>query len=141
SRRRPARPCIEPGAGPDVNPRIAASLASLALLLSACGEDPFLVRWEANPVEATIYALDRDLENVLRPSAFHMLERSGVPVEDPRAQGRWDFALERQGGGLVLLPPSLLGVLSSAAIVPVPGTSFEDLRQAPADTLVYVRDA
>jgi hypothetical protein len=108
------------------------------MLLAACGDDPFLVRWEENVLEALIYSIDREPYDFPRPSAFNMLERRTVILEDPSAQGRWDFAVERQGGSMVLLPPPVLGVTSLAAIAPIPQTSLESVTMAPADTMVYV---
>ena len=117
--------------------RFIGCLVALGLLLAACEGEDFLVRWEENPLEQVIYSIDREPEGVLRSTAFNMLERRGVILEDPNAQGRWDFALDRVDGTMVLMPPLGLGVLSRAAIAPIPGTEFADVTEAPSDTLVY----
>lgn len=111
----------------------------LAVTLSACGDDPFRFQWSENPREASLFSLDRQELN--RPSAFDMLQGRRVVIEHPGAAGRWDFALDRGGDGFVFLPPRTLGVTSRAAMVPLPGISFEDLREAPADTALYVSRA
>jgi hypothetical protein len=126
---------------PEVKIRMFGILAGVALVLSACGDDPFVVRWEELPLEAVLYSLDRDAADIPRASAFHMLERRGVIVEDPQAQGRWDFAVERQGDGMVLLPPRALGVISRAGIAAIPQVRFEDVIEAPRDTLAYSMEA
>lgn len=112
--------------------------AAILLLLSGCGDDPFLLRWTENPQEAILFALDRDELNT--PAGFNMLARSTVVIEDPLAQGNWDFSIERREGRMHFLPPSILGVASRAAIVPLAGTTFEDVRRAPRDTLLYVTE-
>jgi hypothetical protein len=111
----------------------------LPLALAGCGEDPFLFRWEENPREALIYSLDRPERN--RPAAFEMLSGERVVLESITTAGRWDFALSFEGGELVLLPPRALGVQAGAGIAPFPNTRFDELRSAPADTLLYVTDA
>ncbi|TVR64397.1 MAG: hypothetical protein EA422_06640 [Gemmatimonadales bacterium] len=108
----------------------------LLFTATACGDDPFQIQWSENPAETTLYAMDRQELN--RPSAFDMLQRRRVVLESPQTQGRWDFAVDRQGGSLVLLPPRALGVTSQAAIAPMPGVSFEELREAPSDTTLYI---
>ncbi len=113
-----------------------AALLLLAALLAGCGDDPFAVEWEENPIETTLYALDRQELN--RPSAYDMFQRRRVVLESVQSQGRWDFAVERIDGQLHLLPPRALGVTSEAAIAPVPDVAFEDLREAPSDTAAYV---
>jgi hypothetical protein len=113
-----------------------AILLLAAGALSACGDDPFRIEWEENPTEATLYTLDRDELN--RPSAYDMLARRPVVVESVEITGQWDFAVDRVDGQLVLLPPRALGVESQAAVVPLPGLTFEGLREAPADTAMYV---
>jgi hypothetical protein len=115
--------------------RIFCSLALGALALTACGDDPFLVRWEEFPLESEIYALDRTELN--RVSGFSMLDRAGVVIEDPQTQGRWDFAVERQGDGMVLVPPRVLGVISTAGVAVIPQVRLEDVLEAPADTARY----
>lgn len=113
-----------------------AILLATAILLTGCGDDPFQINWEENPAESTLFSLDR--EELNRPSAFDLLQRRRVVVEDAQSQGQWDFAVDRVGGQLVLLPPRALGVSSRAGIAPVPGVSFDDLRDAPADSALYV---
>jgi len=122
---------------PDSNKRALVVLAFLGLTVSACGDDPFLVRWEENPLQALVFSLDREPYDIPRPSAFNMLERRTVILEDPQSQGRWDFAVERQGNAMVLLPPRALGVTSQAGIAAIPQTAFADVLQAPADTAMY----
>ncbi len=123
-------------------PRATLLLTGLAILsgmVAACGDDPFAIRWSENRQEATIYALDRP-EPGLR-SAFNLFERTPVKPEDPGIDGRWDFALERAGDRLRLVPPKALGHRDSrAGIVPMPGMEWEEVEEAPADTAVYVTD-
>jgi hypothetical protein len=119
----------------------AATFAALILgfVLTACGDDPFAIDWTENPREAVLFSLARPDLN--RPSAFEMLGGTSIIVENPNSGGRWDFALDTRGGNLVLLPPRSVGVLSSAAIVPLPNTDFAAVREAPADTTVYITSA
>jgi len=116
--------------------RILPFFILVALATAACGDDPFLVRWTENPREQVIFSLDREERN--RPAAFEMRQGEPVVLESPAAVGRWDFALDRQGGQLVLLPPQALGVQSDAGIAPIPGVSFDDVLEAPADTAAYM---
>lgn len=115
--------------------RIIPVFILLALTTAACGDDPFLVRWAENPRERVIYSLDREERN--RPAAFEMLQGQSVVLESPSAVGRWDFALDREDGNLVLVPPLALGVQSDAGIAPIPGVEFAEVHQAPGDTAAY----
>ncbi len=117
--------------------RFLAALLVAGALASACGDDPFLVRWEENPLQATVYTVNREPYDLPRPSAFHMMERRAVILEDPQSQGRWDFAVERQGDGLVFLPPRVLGVTSQAGVAAIPQAAWVDVVMAPADTAAY----
>ncbi len=121
-----------------MRPVPSCAAAALLLILVGCGDDPFLVRWTANPGEVTLFALDR--EELNRPAGFNMLARSRVVIEDPLAQGSWDFSVEREGGRMLLVPPSVLGVHSRAALVPMEGMTFDEVRRAPSDTLLYITD-
>ena len=112
------------------------SLALLGVLLSACGDDPFVLRWQQNPREATLFSLDRPELN--RPQAFDMLQGRRIIVQSAQEDGRWDFAVDRQNGEMVFLPPRTLGVVSAAALAPFPNVSFDELRDAPADTAAYI---
>jgi hypothetical protein len=121
--------------------RLILLFAGLFLAVSAvaCGDDPFRIAWPGVPTESTIFSLDR--EELNRAAGFNMLERRPVVVEAPGAEGRWDFALDREEGALVLLPPQRLGVESRAGISPVQGASWEDVREAPRDSLAFVTEA
>ncbi|TVR57816.1 MAG: hypothetical protein EA421_00305 [Gemmatimonadales bacterium] len=134
-----------PHASPSVvrrRPSVSVRLLSLALLgilltaLAACGDDPFLLRWQENPREATLFSLDRPELN--RPQAFDMLQGRRVIVQSAQEEGRWDFAVDRRDGQMVFLPPRTLGVVSEAALVPLPNIAFDEIRDAPADTAVYI---
>jgi hypothetical protein len=115
---------------------VSGSILGAILVLAACGEDPFIVRWVENPREALLFSLDRQEFN--RPSGFEMLSGRRVVIESAGAGGAWDWALDRQDGEMFLLPPRVLGVTSTAAIVPIPGVSFEQVEEAPADTALYI---
>jgi hypothetical protein len=115
---------------------LVLALAMAGGVLAGCGDDPFLLRWQQNPREAELFALDRP--ELHRPQAFDMLSGRPVIVQSPDADGNWDFALDRLNGELVLRPPRTLGIRSEAAIVPFPNTRFDDLREAPSDTAVYI---
>jgi hypothetical protein len=104
--------------------------------LAACDEDPFVFRWNATPDTVRIYSLDRPEPNL--PSGFGFLDRALVRVETPGATGVWDVALDTEGGSLVLKPPGAFGISARAGIVPMGAISFDDLDEAPADTLLYV---
>jgi hypothetical protein len=110
----------------------------LGLALSGCGEDPFRIRWTENPTEQVLYALDREELNQF--SGFDMIGRLRVVIEDPQTEGAWDFAVDREGGAMVFLPPRTLGLDSRAGIAPIPGSEYDDVTVAPADTLAYVVD-
>jgi len=122
-----------------VNLRSCLPLLAVTVLTTACGEDPFVVRWEESPRETLLYSLDR--EEMFRPSAFNMLRRDAVVIEAADAQGAWDFAVDRQGGAMVLLPPRVLGIFSGAGIAPIPQSRFQDVTEAPANPNAFVENA
>jgi hypothetical protein len=110
-------------------PMVAASL------LAACDEDVFEVDWTPIPDTVVLHSLARpELE---RASAFNLYERAPVRIEVPGATGQWDLALDTRAGQLVLLPPGALGVTSRARISAIPGQTFAQVKEAPADTLLY----
>ncbi len=117
------------------NPRSICALILVVMAVAACGDDPFQVRWEENLRERVLYSLDRDERN--RPAGFEMLTGNTVIIEGPGAIGQWDFALDRSDGVLALYPPRAFGVTSNAGIAPIPGADFDEVREAPADTLAY----
>ncbi len=131
-------PKTRPGAFPRPLPTRAGTLLAALVLLgtAACGDDPFAFRWTENPREALLYSLDRDERN--RPSAFGMLQGDRVILESAAAAGRWDFAVDRRGGQVVLVPPRAMGVQSRAGIFEVPNARYDEVREAPADTALYV---
>ena len=107
----------------------------LTLAALACGEDPFRIEWTAFTDTAVVYSLARG--ELDRPSAFNFHDRSPVRLEVPNATGQWDLAVDTRGGQLVLLPPGALGVASRARITALPGQNFQQVTEAPADTLLY----
>jgi hypothetical protein len=125
----------EAGIGRWSAPRIALAAAVLTATLSACGDDPFAYNWSDVPDTVQIYSLARPELNL--PSGFSFYDGFASAVEHPAATGRWDVALDTEGGQLVLLPPGAVGILSRARIAALPGVAFGDITQAPGDTLAY----
>lgn len=108
----------------------------LPLAAAACDDDLFgPPRWFANPEEVTLYSLA--LPELNLPSAFDFIDRAAVRIESARAVGRWDVALDTEGGELVLLPPEALDVPSAARITVLEDTTFDGVLEAPADTALY----
>ncbi|MGD8319795.1 MAG: hypothetical protein PVJ02_05060 [Gemmatimonadota bacterium] len=107
--------------------------------MTACGQDPFAIKWSTSPDTATLYSLARPELGL--PSGFDFHEyynyRGPVHVERINATGRWDVALDTRGGSLVLLPPGALGIQSKARVVELPGRTFDEVVEAPADTTLY----
>ncbi|MFC1574640.1 hypothetical protein ACFL3Z_01005 [Gemmatimonadota bacterium] len=107
--------------------------------LVACDEDPFKIQWAASPDTVLLYSLARPELNLL--SAFDFVHRFPIRIESPAASNEWDMAVDTEDGQLVLLPPGAVGISNSkAAVSPMPGVAFDDIRKAPADTALYIRD-
>ncbi len=134
-----------PGPGGNANPhpsrpwwRGAAFLLFLSAL-AGCDDDPYQVKWVESPDTVLLYSLARPELNLL--SAFDFVRRYPISIEDPNAAGEWDLALDTQGGRLVFLPPAAVGIQNSrAGLAPLEGMPFEEVRRAPSDTTLYVRD-
>lgn len=110
-------------------------LLALATFATACDEDLFELDWTTIPDTVMLHSLARpELE---LESAYNFNRRTTVRMEIPDATGQWDVALDTRGGQLVLLPPGALGVNSRARIATLPGQTFAQVMEAPADTLVY----
>ena len=115
-----------------------AAAAALLMGLVGCSGDPFAFNWNDTPDTVLLFSLARPELNLV--SGFAFFQRVPIRIEAANATGTWDAALDTRGAELVLLPPGALGVTSSARITALQGMSFEDVTQAPADTMVYVAD-
>jgi hypothetical protein len=109
--------------------------AALLMGLAACGDDPFAYDWFDTPDTTFLFSLARPELNL--ESGFNFYERLSVRVETPGATGTWDVAVDTEGASLVLLPPGALGITARAAVATITGVAFDDIRQAPGDTLLY----
>lgn len=114
---------------------VAVGLAGAA----ACGDDPFKIDWVESPDTVLLFTLSRPELNL--PSGFDFYNRSTVVIEVPDATGNWDMAVDTRGSGVVLLPPGALGVISKAQVAALPGRTFQDVTEAPADTALYTSRA
>jgi hypothetical protein len=103
-----------------------------------CGDDPFAIRWTEAPDTVLLYSLVRPEQNLF--SGFSFINRVPVRIEAPSATGTWDVVVDTRGGEIVLLPPGALGVDSKARITPMQGMTFEEVIEAPEDTLLYTAD-
>ena len=115
--------------------RAIAPLLLLVLAASGCGEDDGFLTWTASPDTALLYSLSRPELNLL--SAFNFRDRSSVRIETVGAGFSWDIALDTRGGQLVLLAPRALGIESRARVARLPGMTFDEIIDAPEDSLLY----
>ena len=114
---------------------LAAVVTLGALSVGACGRDPFQINWVESPDTVLLYSLARPQLNLV--SGFDFYNRLTVRVEDSEATGNWDVAVDTRNGKIVLLAPGALGVDSKARIARIPGTTFAEVIEAPADTTLY----
>lgn len=118
--------------------------AALLMGLAACSEDPFAYDWTDQPDTTFLYSLARPELNL--NSGINFYERiTGFSdglyrVEQPGTTGNWDVAVDTRAGELVLLPPGALGITARAAIANMGLVPFDDIDQAPGDTLLYELD-
>ena len=112
---------------------------ALSFVAAACGRNPFELQWVESKLDtAMIYSMARPELNL--PSAFDFKGHRSLRIESPGSTGAWDLVLDTQEGQLVFLPPGALGIDSEAGIVPFPGVRFDELTEAPEDTLSYKED-
>ena len=117
----------------------AAMLAALLVGLVACGDDPFSFNWSDAPDTVLLYSLARP-ELGLESGFSFVPPPSMTSIESPNATGTWDMAIDTQGGQLVMLPPGALGITSRARIAALGSVDFDEVVEAPGDSLVYVAD-
>ena len=117
----------------------AATVAALLVGLAACGDDPFALDWSDAPDTVQIYSLARPELNLASGFSFTPPPSARV-IEDPGVTGAWDIAIDTQGGQLVMLPPGALGITANARIAVMGAINFEELREAPEDTLLYEKN-
>jgi hypothetical protein len=118
---------------------VAATVVALLVGLSACGDDPFAFNWRDTPDTARLYSLARPELNLESGYSF-VPPPSAAVVEEPNATGSWDVAIGTQGGQLVLLPPGALGITTRARISVLGAVNFDEVVEAPEDTLLYEDD-
>jgi len=106
-----------------------------ALALGACDEEITDFNWPAATDTVVLFSLARpELE---LESAFNFAERATIPLQRAGAATQWDIAVDTRAGQLVLLPPGALGITSRARVTTISGQTFDQLEEAPADTLLY----
>jgi hypothetical protein len=115
---------------------VAAAIAFATL--TGCEDDPYAIRLNATPDTVVLYSLARPEPNL--PSAFAFFDRARIQVEAPGSTGQWDVALDTENGELVLKPPGALGISARAAIATLGSIPFDDVDEAPGDTLLYETD-
>ncbi len=106
---------------------------------AACDDDPFAVRWTADPDTVRLFALSRPEPNLV--SGYDFYPRRAVRIEAPTTGDDWDLALDFRDGEFVFLPPAALGLSSRAGLAVLEGATFESATEAPSDTTAYTTDA
>ncbi len=118
---------------------LGAAIPVLSLVLASCeAQDPFDIGWIQSPDTALLYSIARPELN--RPSAFDFHLGVARIVESPNSTGLWDVVLDTRDDQLVFLLPADLGIESEARVLELPGQSFDDVAEAPADTTAYSRE-
>jgi hypothetical protein len=112
--------------------------ALLVLALVACDDPAF--RIDPILVTDTVEVFAPTAENAGRPTALDITSRQFL-IQGPRFPERsadaeqWDFAVRLRDGELTLVPASVVGLNSRAALAgPLAAQTFEEVREAPAAT-------
>jgi hypothetical protein len=116
-------------------PLAAAAAVGLLATATGCDDNPFAFNWDPTPDTVLLYSLQRPELNLV--SGFNFFQGVAVSVEDPDATGQWDAALDTRSGQLVFVLPGAFGISTTARIATLDGMQFDDVTEAPADTLVY----
>lgn len=119
-------------------PLCAALAVGLTAGVAGCGDDPFAFDWNDTPDTVLLYSLARPELNL--ESGFAFLQGRRVRVEAPGATGNWDVAVDTRGGEIVWMPPGALGVSAAARVSALDGIAFDDVREVPSDTALFVAD-
>ncbi|MBW3534915.1 MAG: hypothetical protein KY453_06820 [Gemmatimonadetes bacterium] len=117
---------------------MAIALPLLLLGMLACGDDPFEVRWTAQPDTVLLYSLARPELNL--PAGFNFApdRRHSIVVEAPGSTGLWDVAVDTRDGQLAFVLPGTFGIPSRARMTSLGGgLEFEEVAEAPRDTAAY----
>lgn len=116
-------------------PLVVALGVALPMAMVGCEDDPFAFQWDPTPDTVLLYSLQRPELNLI--SGFNFFKKIGVSVEDPNATGEWDVAIDTRSGAIAFVLPGSYGVSTTARIAQLEGIRFEDVTEAPSDTLVY----
>lgn len=117
----------------------AATVAALLMGLAACGDDPFDFDWSDAPDTVKLYSIERPELGLASGFSFAPPPTASI-IERPDATGSWDIAIDTRGGQLVILPPGALGITARARISVLGVMSFDEVVEAPEDTLLYTAD-
>lgn len=119
-----------------IRPLAFAGLICTFAAVAACGDNPFALNWSADPDSALIYSLARPELNL--PSGFDFTTRRTVEIQEPGATGTWDVLVDTEGGELVFRVPIFYDIPSDARVAVFENMSFDEILEAPEDTLDYV---
>lgn len=115
-----------------------AYLAVAASLAAGCRDPQSLIDWNGAADTVTIYSASRP-ELAGRISGFDFTSGFRVAIDAPGTAGNFDIALIDQGGSLALVPNGVLESRTNGAGLYATSEAFENLTEAPRDTLLYKR--
>jgi hypothetical protein len=125
--------------------RHIAALFVLVLALGACDDPNFRI----DPLLAvdTVEVFAPTSENAGRPTALDVtafqfiIQGARFPERAADAE-QWDFAVRIRDGQLTLVPASVLGLTSRAAVAgPLAAQTFDALREAPSSSAFRMNEA
>lgn len=115
---------------------VVAALAVVGVAAAtACGEDPFAIKWTSSKDTVLLYSLSRPELGL--PSGFNFYTGVKWRVESANATGNWDVAVGTRDGQIVLLPPGALNITAKARVTELTNADFDDVTEAPGDTTRY----
>jgi hypothetical protein len=118
-------------------------LAICVPLVAACDDGLGPQFWDATPDTVLILSSSRP-EYIGLVSAVDVTASpvTPLPIEAAGVTGQWDFMLADQGDGMVLLPASVVPAIGSRARIAVLlNQNFDDVREAPRDTVDFSASA
>jgi hypothetical protein len=117
----------------------SALLTAAAAFAAGCNSDsPSIITWTGAADTTAIYSASRP-EFAGRISGFDFTSGFRVAIDAPGTAGNFDIALIDQGSSLALVPNGVLESKTNGAGLYAATDVFENLVEAPKDTLVYKR--